>query len=443
MRYRGAQGKRRCRLLPLPAVLTCVVVFLLATSAAPAAVSPEAEAFVQSMARYFAGLDSFSFSAQVKGVHRHEEEDAAAISDYTFSWQNPNRLRMEMELPGEHLHMVTDGERLLMCVESLKVCTLQEQPDDLGMLVGWLTQEPSFRRLFSRDLAAGWMQNLTGAALQDDRVNGTACVRVDLTFARSEVMLWVRSREAPLPMRLFADTSKGANHPKGTVTTEIQWSGWKCNEKAGEGTFAVAMPEGFRKVSAFRELSNRDAPSDPNSHALVGTQAPPFAMGLLDGGSLDMAEHRGKNVVVLDYWATWCRPCRSALRTTEELAEKYAGRNVVFAAVNLMETPGQIRAYSDKHELKLPVALDPEGTHAELYGIEAVPTTIIIGLEGTVQTFQEGHDRWTMKTLSDTLDRILEGNEPVEEQLAFSAADRLRHRLALDPEAYCAVFVRY
>ncbi|MBU4330247.1 MAG: TlpA family protein disulfide reductase [Acidobacteria bacterium] len=78
-------------------------------------------------------------------------------------------------------------------------------------------------------------------------------------------------------------------------------------------------------------------PSEP--HPLLGTPAPLFKLPLLDEGEFDLSQQKDKNIVILDFWATWCGPCKSAMPIIIEVAEEYKDRGVVLITVNLGKVP--------------------------------------------------------------------------------------------------------
>jgi thiol-disulfide isomerase/thioredoxin len=116
---------------------------------------------------------------------------------------------------------------------------------------------------------------------------------------------------------------------------------------------------------------------------LVGKPAPDFTLDLISGKSFHLAESKG-NVVVLDFWATWCGPCMQAMPQVERVAEEFKERGVQFFAVNLQETAEQIKTTLERHKLHPTVVLDREGTIAEKYKANAIPQTVIIDREGKI-----------------------------------------------------------
>jgi len=167
-------------------------------------------------------------------------------------------------------------------------------------------------------------------------------------------------------------------------------------------------------------------------------------MDLNDGGKVELSTYRGSKIVILDFWATWCRPCRQAMEDMESLAKSVKDKPVECLAVNLMEAPDLVRRYLKDHDAGVPVALDPQGLTGEGYLVEAIPTIVVIGYEGTIQAVHVGEDRWLKRRLAAEVDDLLHGGQPAApEAKEFTAGDRLRYRLGLPADQYCAVFVGY
>jgi thiol-disulfide isomerase/thioredoxin len=116
---------------------------------------------------------------------------------------------------------------------------------------------------------------------------------------------------------------------------------------------------------------------------LVGKDAPPIDLELLDGSSFRLADRRGKTVV-LDFWASWCGPCLQTMPQVDQVAREFAERGVQLVAINLEETPERIKAALDRLKLETVVALDKDGRVAERYGATSIPQTVIIDREGKV-----------------------------------------------------------
>ena len=116
---------------------------------------------------------------------------------------------------------------------------------------------------------------------------------------------------------------------------------------------------------------------------LVGKPAPDFELQLLTGKKFQLAQNRGR-VVVLDFWATWCGPCLTAMPLVDRIVREFDGEGVQLIAVNQQETAKQINSMLERHKLDLTVALDRDGAVSQKYRAEAIPQTVIIDREGNV-----------------------------------------------------------
>lgn len=147
------------------------------------------------------------------------------------------------------------------------------------------------------------------------------------------------------------------------------------------------------------------------AHPLVGKKAPIFTATLLDGASFDLGEQLGQDVIILDFWATWCGPCREALPTLSEVAGAYQDRGVKLFAVDLGESTADVKTYLDQSGLPLTVVMDDDGSVAAAYGAEAIPQTVIIDRQGTVRYVHVGVSPGLRERLSRELDVLIA--EPV------------------------------
>lgn len=142
-------------------------------------------------------------------------------------------------------------------------------------------------------------------------------------------------------------------------------------------------------------------------HPLVGHKAPLFSSTLLDGSPFDLAQYLGTNVVILDFWATWCGPCRRSLPTVSQVAAEYKDRGVEFFAVDCGETPDEVRQFLEATTLNLAVVMDRDGAIGNLYNVEGIPQTVIIGKDGTVQVVHVGASGDLRAQLTRELDELV------------------------------------
>lgn len=128
---------------------------------------------------------------------------------------------------------------------------------------------------------------------------------------------------------------------------------------------------------------------DENTPApAVGHLAPDFTLESLGGESLHLSDLRGQPVI-LNFWATWCGPCRQEMPLFQKTYRQHRpDLNVL--AVNLGEERGPVKAFVDEYGLTFQVLLDPEETLTDLYQVRGYPTTFFLDGEGRIQVVHIG-----------------------------------------------------
>ncbi len=121
------------------------------------------------------------------------------------------------------------------------------------------------------------------------------------------------------------------------------------------------------------------------SHAnlAINTVAPDFSLPELTGGQFKLSDFRGK-VVLLDFWATWCDPCREEIPHLVELQNKYRNQGLQIVGVSMDDSPEPVRDYSQRLKMNYPVVMG-NSTIGELYGgVLGLPIAFVIGRDGRI-----------------------------------------------------------
>jgi len=137
----------------------------------------------------------------------------------------------------------------------------------------------------------------------------------------------------------------------------------------------------------------------------VGFLAPDFELTDLDGKVIRLSELRGQPVFI-NFWATWCPPCRQEMPDIQKAYEKY-GKTVRFLAVNLTATESSIevvRQYMSGNGYTFPALLDKNGSVATLYQVRAIPTSFFIDAQGVIQYKYIG--AMNAEIITEALDKI-------------------------------------
>jgi thiol-disulfide isomerase/thioredoxin len=120
----------------------------------------------------------------------------------------------------------------------------------------------------------------------------------------------------------------------------------------------------------------------------IGRPAPSFRLPDLNGQQVSLDQFKGK-VVLLDFWATWCGPCRMIMPLLENLQKEYPD-TLVLLAVNLQESREEVREFMRQEKLHSRVVLDEQGAVGSLYGAEAIPMQVLIDKSGIVRSVMTG-----------------------------------------------------
>ncbi len=116
----------------------------------------------------------------------------------------------------------------------------------------------------------------------------------------------------------------------------------------------------------------------------VGFPAPNFALDDLSGQTVSSADLVGQPFV-LNFWATWCPPCRAEMPALQTVGQAFDGRGVRVLAVNQAEDSDQVTAFMRSLGLSLPVLLDQDAAVSQLYRVRSLPTTFFVDREGVIR----------------------------------------------------------
>jgi peroxiredoxin len=137
-------------------------------------------------------------------------------------------------------------------------------------------------------------------------------------------------------------------------------------------------------------------------------EAPDFQVGTPDGSTLRLADFKGK-VVFLNFWATWCEPCREEMPSMERLHRAYKDRGLVVLAISLdVQGASVVKPFVKRFALTFPIGLDPKMAVRETYGVWAVPSTFFIDRKGKRALFANGAREWDSKAAHAVVESLLQ-----------------------------------
>lgn len=137
-----------------------------------------------------------------------------------------------------------------------------------------------------------------------------------------------------------------------------------------------------------------------------GILAPDFSVRSMDGKPIKLSDFRGK-VVFLNFWATWCPPCRAEMPSMETLHQRYKNQAFQILAVSVQEEPSVVKTFLSQNSFTFTIALDSKGEASQLYGIRGIPATFIIDQKGTLQGALVGGKDWSTSNVFSLIDALL------------------------------------
>ncbi len=141
----------------------------------------------------------------------------------------------------------------------------------------------------------------------------------------------------------------------------------------------------------------------------VGYLAPDFLLPDLEGRSVRLSDFRGKKAVFLNFWATWCTPCRTEMPTMEQAYRGYRAKGLEILAVSIDTGPKEtVQAFMRELNLTFPALLDPGMEVSGMYRVFGIPGSFLIDRQGVVRHVEIGFRDWTSPESREKLEKLLE-----------------------------------
>jgi peroxiredoxin len=151
----------------------------------------------------------------------------------------------------------------------------------------------------------------------------------------------------------------------------------------------LALLAGFPKREPEIPAPVQGALSDLPVEASVGALPPNFILYDLDGNLVDLAELRG-HPILINFWATWCAPCRIEMPAIQSRFEKFEAAGFLVLAVDFDEPQADVEAFRDELGLTFDILLDPGAEIQQLYRTRGYPTTFFVDRDGVIQVHHIG-----------------------------------------------------
>lgn len=380
------------------------IVALLLCAGVAAADGPDAIQLVKDASAYAKALAAVSFHLELS-THLEagpEKRDLSLSADVTLN--GPRQSKFEIKTVSDAASVLSNGEDLFVYDPQDKTYRKMKAPLDREKALGMISGDPMRKTTLwlgqFMNASLDLVQGATGEVLGEE--NGQKHLK--LTYPNYTMELWLSPPPSALPQKIVMDVSNafGANPNNATAVNTAVLSNWQTAPAITPELFAWKAPEGAKEQKDEREAPGAN---------LIGKPAPDFSLDMLAGGNMKLSSHKDKEVVLLDFFATWCGPCRMSLPVVSEVAKEYKPKGVAFYAVNCGEDAEKVKKFLASQNLELPVAMDKESNVQTTYGATSIPRMILIGKDGTVQAVHAGYSPELGKDLRGQLDTLLAGKK--------------------------------
>jgi len=424
--------------MPLRAIGCSLALLFAAGPLTAAEVDAKSQKVIDDFGKFYAALKGFRVQTNValhveQGGQKQDQDFAIKLAA-----ERPNKLSFLLESAQGGAQIVSDGSEVSAYINAFQKYLVEKAPAAWdGLWKNPLVQGPmSFgnaatvtQAILSDDPAKKLLEKVSEVAYGGtEEVDGKKAHLLKASGDEMDWQLWIAEGDKPVVLKFLPDLGKAlekmakASKQKSLgdlkVVNTVSFKDWELDPKFDAEAFVFKAPEGVAKADSLQDLLGGGGKAEePGPHPLVGKPAPKVKLELLDGGELDLAKLKGK-VVILDFWATWCGPCVRAMPIIDAVAEKFKDKGVQLYAVNLQEEADEIKKFLDEAEIKVDVALDKTGETAAAYKAEAIPQTVLIGKDGSVQVVHVGLLPNLEEQLTDNLTALVAGKDLAAETLA-------------------------
>ena len=381
--------------------LALVLLFAcLALSSAPGRAALSAQQILARTAENYRGVTGYAFKGSI-ATHMLVQDQAQDIANSLMvAYGGPGRSHFEAATPSDRMVVVNAGDSTFTYSSAFGQYSVQSR----AVLPSAANGLPALDPNASHPLAgyARLAEHVTSATLVGEdtaTVDGKTIPTyvIDVTYDTTVVppaAATMKPKRVEIDAKNFlvvydftaVDRAYPGLEKPVHIEQTARYSSVSWNAAPPDSLFAFIVPMGTARVIRVGPEGQTEA--EPESR-LTGKPADDFTLSDLKGVKRALSSHRGK-VVLLDFWATWCGPCRREMPIIAKLHERYAKKGLVVYGVNCSESQSKAKAFVDKFGYTFPQLLDQNGDVQTRYQITAIPTVFIVDRKGNISAHMVG-----------------------------------------------------
>jgi thiol-disulfide isomerase/thioredoxin len=349
----------------------------------PAGISGQARTQLQEMADAYGRAKTLQLNGTITLDFDLNGDKLNQSGNFTSSYEAPNRFRHEMQddvllvTTPDNAYAFLKARNLYLPVQMPeKPVPMDELPQPIPQVLS--QQNPSLLFALSSSLVDDMTENLQSAErIEDVKIGDVAHPVIRMVSTAFDSTLVIDPKTS-LPRQVIIDRRRGLTQEGHTVNkAQIVYDYTTVSVDAAipEGTFAWTPPEGAQEV----------IPPDAEVRKMIGQDAPDFTLAVHGSDEkVTLSELKG-NVVLLDFWATWCGPCIVGMPKIDALYKEFQPKGLKAYAVNLEEDKATIDGFLERNKISLPVLMGADNELLSKYKSQAIPLTVVIDKGGKIR----------------------------------------------------------
>lgn len=366
----------------------------------PSSMAPDAKQLVDQMADAYSKLKSLDLSGKLSKDFDVNGDAQKVDATFTAAYGAPNKFRHTLKDGDEELTWGSTGVKVYAFQKSANVfvtsdvdagrVATQDMPEPLAKFMP--SQNPSIQFAVAKDPGAEIVRDASAVTRADDTMlDGKPYQTLNVNMNDKRQMTLLVDPQTHLLRQVRTDIKplldgQGTAGVKRAVVI-VDYTTVTADGPVHEEIFAWKAPAGAHEDTSANAVS-----------PLVGKPAPDFKLDALAGGQTSLSELKG-SVVVVDFWATWCPPCRASMPHLNKMYEENKASGAKVFAINCKEDKKDVQDFAQQNKLTVPILLCTSDELMQAYQVSGIPLTVIIGKDGKVAKTFEGYGEGTGKQI--------------------------------------------